>query len=287
VTRHAPRALQLPPIARLTSFCHPSFDPQGQLVRFGPAAANVAFISAPPQRKHLVFVGGLTDGLLATAYLQPLAPLLAERGFGLVQTLLSSSHTGWGLGSLDQDADELLLLTRHLRAAHSSAGVVMAGQSTGCQDAVRYAARCARDPSGARLLGVVLQAPVSDREWLATQPGTAARLALSQRMVDEGRGEEVAFRATDVDGAAVSARRWCSLAGKGGDDDMFSSDLGLAEMQVRRAWRCTVCVPRRAPAPPTSSAPLPTLRAGPLESVARGAHPSAPVRSRRVCAALR
>jgi len=37
-----------------------------------------------------------------------------------VQPLLSSSYQGWGTASLDQDADELLLLLRYLRAARSS-----------------------------------------------------------------------------------------------------------------------------------------------------------------------
>ena len=33
----------------------------------------------------------------------------------LVQTLLSSSHGGWGIGSLDQDAGEIHLLATYLR----------------------------------------------------------------------------------------------------------------------------------------------------------------------------
>ena len=33
----------------------------------------------------------------------------------LVQTLLSSSHCGWGIGSLDQDAEEIHLLATYLR----------------------------------------------------------------------------------------------------------------------------------------------------------------------------
>ena len=39
-------------------------------------------------------------------------------------------------------------------------GVVIMGHSTGCQSAVRYVQRYAADRSAARLLGVVLQAPV-------------------------------------------------------------------------------------------------------------------------------
>lgn len=74
---------------------------------------------------------------------------------------------------------------------------------------------------------------VSDREWLATQPGTAERLAKAQGMLAAGQGEEVCFRALDIDGAAMTARRWNALAAVGGDDDYFSSDLTEAELRVR------------------------------------------------------
>ena len=39
-------------------------------------------------------------------------------------------------------------------------GVVLIGHSTGCQDAVRYVARHRDAADAARLLGVILQAPV-------------------------------------------------------------------------------------------------------------------------------
>lgn len=87
-------------------------------------------------------------------------------------------------------------------------GFVIVGHSTGCQDAVRYAQRHRADPDTAPLLGVVLQAPVSDREWLASQPGTAERLAKAEGMMAAGQGEEVCYRAFDIDGTAVTARRW-------------------------------------------------------------------------------
>lgn len=63
------------------------------------------------------------------------------------------------------------------------------------------------------------------------QPDTTERISLALRLVKEGRSEDVAFRATDVDGAAMSARRWLSLAVPGGDDDMFSSSLTDAQLQ--------------------------------------------------------
>ena len=232
----------------------------GVLFKYGPGAAHVAFASGARHRRHVVLVGGLTDGLLALPYAAALAAGLEAQRWGLVQAQLGSSCTGWGLASLDQDAAELLLLARHLRA-HLGCEVcgegrsllrcgrclstpppppqdmVLVGHSTGCQDAVRYVQRHGHGAAplppaadAARLVGAVLQGPVSDREWLASQPSTAARLEAAQAMVAEGRGEKVAFCACDIDGAAVTARRWCALAARGGDDDMFSSDLPLGEL---------------------------------------------------------
>ena len=251
--------------------CHPPPLPaaQGTLFRWGPLAAHVAFISStagPNQRlprHHAVLVGGLTDGLLFAAYAAPLAARLAARGVALVQTLLSSSHVGWGLASLDSDADELHQLAVHLGKEYGSEvcmhaallcpspplaqartlspfsplltqGIVLVGHSTGCQDAVRYCQRHrgAGASAGAAppLAGVVLQAPVSDVEWLSTQGSTEERVRLARAMMADGQGEEVAFRAHEIDGAAITARRWLSLAAPGGDDDFFSSSLTDAQL---------------------------------------------------------
>ena len=38
----------------------------------------------------------------------------------LVQPSLQSSLQGWGVADLDQDADDLLLLTKHLKAVFGS-----------------------------------------------------------------------------------------------------------------------------------------------------------------------
>lgn len=72
--------------------------------------------------RHFIFVGGLTDGLLATKYIPLLAQGLEQQRFSLVQTLLSSSHQGWGLASLDQDVHDLRQLVAHLRKEHGCEG---------------------------------------------------------------------------------------------------------------------------------------------------------------------
>ena len=176
-----------------------------------------------------MLVGGLTDGLFAVPYWLPLAAALADRGVALVQPLLSSSHAGWGTASLDGDAAELGLLGRHMREQRGgSAGFVLIGHSTGCQDTVRYAERHGAD---GLLRGAVLQAPVSDREWLARDGATAARLAEAHRLVAAGTPDAIVTRFDAWDGAPVTARRFVALAAVRGDDDMFSSDLGNAEVR--------------------------------------------------------
>ena len=205
---------------------------QGTLFKYGPGPAHVAFKSGNFNR-HLVAVGGLTDGILFTRYIPLLEKHLQAQEISLVQPLLTSSHQGWGLGSVARDADELYLLMQMLKKDHKSLGVFILGQSTGCQDAVMYATKYKNDISTPPLLGVILQAPVSDREWLATQPGTVEGISAARKLVESGRPDDVAFRAMDIDGAALSASRWLSLAAPGGEDDMFSSDLNDDELSEK------------------------------------------------------
>ena len=77
----------------------------------------------------------------------------------------------------------------------------------------------------------VLQAPVSDREYLATQPDTPARLEAALRLVATGDGGALLPLAHDGD-TPVSAARFVSLAALGGADDMFSSDLDVAALRA-------------------------------------------------------
>lgn len=209
---------------------------QGTLIRYGPSSAHLAFRSNLNQThpKHVILIGGLTDGFLFSSY----APLLAERlhqcNWELVQCMMHSSLTGWGTASLDTDADDIHLLAQYLQK-HASEGIVIIGHSTGCQDAVRYAQnryKTVDKTVAPPLLGVVLQAPVSDREFLGSLPNTEERIKLCRAMVAEGKGEEIAFRQFEWDSAPITARRWLSLADVNGDDDMFSSDLTTEQLKV-------------------------------------------------------
>lgn len=183
--------------------------------------------------RHLIAIGGLTCGMMFSAYLRPLAAALDSEGISLVLILLTSSHQGWGMGSVDRDAKELHSLMQVLKKEHGSTGAVLLGFSTGCQDAVWYSRFYRDSDSAAPLVGIILQAPASDREWLMPLKHTQERIELAKAMMADGRGDEVLFRGTTIDGAAISARRWLSLTIPEGDDDMFSSDF--TDEQLNRA----------------------------------------------------
>ena len=74
---------------------------------------------------------------------------------------------------------------------------------------------------------------VSDREYQTGKPTTAERLQKAEQLVKEGHGNDILFRDDDAVGTPVSATRFASLAGRNGDDDMFSSDFTDQELKVR------------------------------------------------------
>ncbi|CAN6197281.1 unnamed protein product [Urochloa humidicola] len=202
---------------------------RGALFKYGPKSAQVAFRTGDFNHQ-VIFVGGLTDGLLATDYLEPLSLALEVEKWSLVQPLLSSSYTGYGISSLEQDALELDQLISYLINKENSEGVILLGHSTGCQDIVHYMRTnfaCSKAVSG-----VILQAPVSDREYRATLPETAEMIDLAAKMISGGRGMDLMPREANPD-APITAYRYHSLCSYMGDDDMFSSDLSEDQLRQR------------------------------------------------------
>ncbi|BBN11144.1 hypothetical protein MPTK1_5g09420 [Marchantia polymorpha subsp. ruderalis] len=181
-------------------------------------------------KKQVIFLGGLTDGLLATDYVKPLADALLDEKWSLVQPLLSSSYTGYGQSSLMQDTAEIEQLIYFLINEEASQGVMLMGHSTGCQNIVHYLRRGSSCSKAVR--GAILQAPVSDREYRATLPETPGLLDLAEIMIKEGKGEELMPREADPC-APINALRYRSLCAFLGEDDMFSSDLTDAQLKNR------------------------------------------------------
>jgi hypothetical protein len=65
---------------------------KGCLAKYGPGASHVCFVHEPLAQKHLVLVGGLTDGLLFAPYTHQVAQAASKHGFSLVQAQLTSSY---------------------------------------------------------------------------------------------------------------------------------------------------------------------------------------------------
>lgn len=81
-----------------------------------------------------------------------------------------------------------------------------------------------KNPNHAKSVkAIILQAPVSDREYMQTLPHTTRFLELAQSMLQAGKQEELMPRTAFPH--PITAYRYHSLAAKGGDDDMFSSDF--------------------------------------------------------------
>lgn len=107
------------------------YDPANRLVYFEqPPSAS----SSSSRCNSVIFVGGLGDGLAAVPFLQPLAQALHARTWSLIQVLMRSSYSGWGMGSVDQDAEDLHNLETYLRrrdVKSDEARLVLLGHSTG------------------------------------------------------------------------------------------------------------------------------------------------------------
>mmetsp|Transcript_9866 Transcript_9866/g.21114 ORF Transcript_9866/g.21114 Transcript_9866/m.21114 type:complete len:276 (+) Transcript_9866:33-860(+) len=197
----------------------------GSLFVYDPSRNLCGFASPKVGKKALVLIGGLTDGLMPTVWTTEITDRIALQGWCTVQVLLQSSYSGYGTCSLDTDAEDLRELCSWL-VGEGVETVVLLGHSTGCQDAVHVL----RNGPAPGVKGIVLQAPVSDRECMALDPGTSEALVRAQALVADGKGNELL--ATGDHQVPITASRFCSLAGKGGLDDMFSSDLTDEELKT-------------------------------------------------------
>jgi len=194
----------------------------GVLYMYNPKTRLTAFESGNPHSSNvLVFIGGLTDGYNAVPYLPVLLEKLMAKGWSLVQTTLRSSYLGYGIGSLQDDSDDLDVLVRYLIKERSKKRIVFLGHSTGGQDCLWF---CKNAVARNRISGCILQGPVSDREFMRESLVDYEKyLRYATKMVNKGKGNELMPR--EVDTAPITAYRYHSLASVGGDDDFFSSDL--------------------------------------------------------------
>ncbi|KAG0173951.1 hypothetical protein DFQ30_006430 [Apophysomyces sp. BC1015] len=194
----------------------------GILYTYDESSRRTAFESGPLHSpKTVVFIGGLGDGYNAVTFLKPLQIALANEEWSLIQVNLSSSYYGYGIVDLQTDCNELDKLVHYLKEVRKKETIVFLGHSTGSQDCYWHNKNGQTSESVA---GYILQAPVSDREYFEkTLPNFEQLLA-----------EAVELRRhflSGFDEVPITADRFYSLAAYRGDDDVFSTDLSMSELE--------------------------------------------------------
>lgn len=181
----------------------------------------------------LLWIGGLFDTPLSVSYPMTLAQALPNTWSLMTATLSSAGHS-WGTTTIARDAEEIAKIIADIRERRPGGKVVIMGHSTGCQDCVEYMIGKGveqRPPVD----GVILQAPVSDREAMdAHLPKAFVHEAneLALKMCREGKDKDaMPYQLSKqlFGRVAITARRWVDIASPAPDhtgaDDFFSSDL--------------------------------------------------------------
>ncbi|CCH42899.1 hypothetical protein BN7_2445 [Wickerhamomyces ciferrii] len=207
----------------------------GKLHKYNDNLVAFEFNSTTPNPTDnaIIFIGGLGDGLLTVPYLSKLNESLPTN-WSLFQILISSSYQGWGTGSLDRDIKEIKQFVDYLHGLGKQK-VVLFGHSTGTQDSIHYALQ----NQGQGIDGIILQAPVSDREAIV-KSSKEDGLDLdsynkeAQEFFDKQGPQAVLpkkFSDFLFGVSAISSYRWLSLTLENGDDDYFSTDLSDEKLQ--------------------------------------------------------
>ncbi|KAI4920053.1 hypothetical protein J4E90_002193 [Alternaria incomplexa] len=178
-------------------------------------------------KNALVFIGGLGTGPHTTHYLGPLNDALESASlkegnhvhYSIWELRMRSSYTGFGYGSLKEDAEDLKELVQYLEEIGMKK-ILLMGSST----------------AHPLVDGYIMQAPTSDRETaglLMPQDLISASIKYAEALI--AKGEERTIMPSSfippIITSPVTAYRWHSLVSIGGDDDFFSSDLPVSALQ--------------------------------------------------------
>lgn len=218
--------MQFPPSSAHTGTLH--YVP-GNLAAFEPTKPS----GGAEAENTLLWIGGMFDTFLSVTYALRIAETLPPN-WRLITASLGSAGKSWGVGSIAQDAEDMAKLVTYFKQQRPEGKIVIMGHSTGCQDCMEYVVG-AKAEERPPVSGVILQAPVSDREAMAHHLpkaflDEANQLAL--KMCREGHDKDaMPHRFSKQMGGriAITARRWIDIASPGPDhsgaDDYFSSDL--------------------------------------------------------------
>ncbi|KAG1111892.1 hypothetical protein G6F42_014897 [Rhizopus arrhizus] len=198
----------------------------GNLFQYDTEERLNAFETSPSSDKTVVFIGGLGDGFNAVPFLAPLYKSISALGWSLTQVQLSSSVGGFGTSNLQTDCKELDTLVEYLKSKRQKKQIVFIGHSTGSQDCYWHNKNGKHSQD---ISGYILQAPCSDRQYLASLENYQYLVDLSTKMKNDGNGQEIMPRKAHW--SPITGDRFYSLAAKFGDDDVFSTDFTDEEIK--------------------------------------------------------
>lgn len=206
---------------------------KGDLFLYDKESLLAAFESHLPFEPFgtVIFIGGLTDGFMTCPIVDYLTPILGEKGYSLVQFVMSSSYRQFGTSSLAQDTVELSKLIENLQNERGRKKIFLLGHSTGCQDIFWYLREGIK--ADHLVYGANVQAPVSDRDFILWYTPEIAERALknSAKLIESGKPDDLLSEM--VEKVPMTAYRANSLYARLGDDDFFSADMTLAECKEK------------------------------------------------------
>jgi len=169
----------------------------------------------------LILLGGLTDGLLSLPYVERLSSKLEllSKPYSLIQPLLRSSNLQYGWHTINNDIEDLKTLINYLiNNRNNLESIILMGHSTGCQDIIHY---LRQDKIYPKILQVILQGPVSDRQYLSELSSTKDQLNYCYKN-NKNINEWLPRYLHDP---PLTIERCLSLNEINSIEDLFSSDL--------------------------------------------------------------
>ncbi|CAF0768449.1 unnamed protein product [Rotaria sp. Silwood1] len=169
----------------------------------------------------LILIGGLTDGFLSLPYVEKLSSKLESlsKPYSLIQPLFRSSYLQYGWHTIDDDVEDLKNLIDYLiNNRNHLKSIILMGHSTGCQDIIHYLRQEKKHPKIPR---VILQGPVSDRQYLSTLSSTKNQLDYCLQNLENLKEWLPRY----LHDPPLTIQRCLSLNQSNSIEDLFSSDL--------------------------------------------------------------
>jgi pimeloyl-ACP methyl ester carboxylesterase len=200
----------------------------GNLFQYDLKSNLVAFESGSlSSNQCFILIGGLTDGLLALPYVEKLSSKLESlsKPYSLIQPLFRSSNLQYGWHTIQHDIEDLNTLINYLiNNKNNLERIILMGHSTGCQDIIHYLRQIKKHP---KIIRVILQGPVSDRQYLCRLSSTKEQLDYCYK--NKQNVEEWLPRY--LHDPPLTIQRCLSLNEKNSIEDLFSSDLNDEELK--------------------------------------------------------